>query len=146
MLCQQCGNREALVHLTKANPALGSVGKKPGKDEQHFCEPCADAYFASTPGMNVMRDLICLSDSYRARLYDLLEELHPEVFDNHDTEACRRGSKTMTNFLREHLKKDGVEVSGDAFDMLCQDFIGSHPFYTRSDDFNKKREDDADSR
>jgi hypothetical protein len=45
----------------------------------------------------------------------------------------------MTSFLREHLQKDGVEVRGDAFDMLCQDFFGSHQFYTRLDEFNRKR-------
>jgi protein-arginine kinase activator protein McsA len=138
MLCQQCGKREATVHLTKTNyaPELGEVV---GTEKQHFCEPCADAYFAATPGMNAMRNLICLSDSYRSKLYDLLEDVHPEAFDNHDTEACRRGSETMMKFLREHLKKDGVEVTGDAFDMLCQDFFGSHHFYTRSDEFNRKK-------
>jgi protein-arginine kinase activator protein McsA len=138
MLCQQCGNREALVHLTKTDPELGSGAEELGKDRQHFCEQCADGYFANTPGMNAMRDLICLSDSYRSRLYDLLEELHPEVFDINDGEACHRGSETMTKFLQEHLKQDGVEVSGDAFDMLCHDFICSHHFYTRSDEFNEK--------
>ena len=126
-----------MVHLTKTNYAPGS-GEELGTEQQHFCEQCADAYFASSPGMNAMRNLICLSDSYRSKLYDLLEEAHPEAFDNHDTEACRRGGEIMTHFLREHLKRDGVEVSGDAFDMLCQDFFGSHHFYTRSDEFKRK--------
>jgi hypothetical protein len=89
--------------------------------------------------MNAMRNLICLADSYRSKLYDLLEDSHPAAFDNHDSEACRRGSELMTKFLREHLRKDCVEVSGDAFDMLCQDFFGSHHFYTRLDEFNRKK-------
>jgi hypothetical protein len=89
--------------------------------------------------MNSARGLICLSDAYRTRLYDLLEKTNPEAFDNHDTDACRRGSKIMTHFLREHLKKDGVEVSGDAFDMLCRDFFSSHHYYTRSDEFKRKK-------
>lgn len=85
------------------------------------------------------RGASCLSDSYRSRLYDLLEATHPAAFDNHDSEACRCGSELMTSFLREQLKKDGIEVSGDAFDMLCLDFFGSHHFYTRSDEFNRKK-------
>ena len=114
-------------------------GQEPGTREQHFCQQCADSFFSCTPGMNPLRNLICLSDSYKSRLYDSLENAHPEAFDNHDTEACRRGSELMRSFLREHLKQDSVEVSGDAFDMLCQDFFGSHHFYTRLDEFNRKK-------
>ena len=128
-----------MVHLTKTVhvPWLGQV---PGTQrQQHLCETCADAYFASTPGMNSSRRIICLSESYRSTLYDLLEATHPAAFDNHDTEACRHGSELMTNFLREHLKKDGVEVSGDAFDMLCQDFFCSHHFYTRAEDYRRRK-------
>jgi len=138
MLCQVCQKREATVHLT--NTTYGGVsGEERRTQEQHFCQSCADEHFASTPGMNSMRNLICLSDSYRSKLYDILETAHPEAFDNHDTAACRRGSRIMQDFLREHLKKDSVEVSGDAFDMLCQDFFGSHYFYTRLDEFNRKK-------
>jgi len=45
--------------------------------------------------MNSARGLICLSDSYRSKLYDLLEETYPEAFDNKDASACRRASKVM---------------------------------------------------
>jgi hypothetical protein len=69
----------------------------------------------------------------------MLEAAHPEAFDSHDSEACRRGSELMMNFLREQLKKQHVEVTGDAFEMLCQDFFGSHHFYTRQDEFNRKK-------
>lgn len=138
MLCEACHKNDATVHLTQTfyKPV---DGHEQGTTKQHFCQECADAYFARTPGMNPSRGLICLSDPYRSRLYDMLEAAHPEAFDNHDTEACRRGSRIMTQFLREHLKKDGIEVTGDAFDTLCQDFFGSHHFYTRSDEFKRKK-------
>lgn len=106
--------------------------------KQHLCNECADAFFASTPGMNSSRGLICLSDSYRSRLYDLLEIAHPEAFDNSDSEACKRGGKLMQDFLREHLKKDKIEMNEDAFGMLCHDFFGSHHFYTRVDEHKRK--------
>jgi len=97
-----------MVHLTTTShlPVLGAV---PGmKRETHLCEQCADSYFAKTPNMNCMRKLICLSDSYRSKLYDLLEGSHPEAFDNKDGEACRRGSEVMREFLREQLKLDKI--------------------------------------
>src|SRR5437870_13340752 len=116
MLCESCHQREAMVHLTTTIGAKG-LGQEPGTDrKQHFCEQCADAYFACTPGMNSARHLICLSDSYRARLYDLLETAHPEAFDNSTTEACRRGSELMRRFLRVHLTKDKLELNEDALD------------------------------
>jgi hypothetical protein len=127
-----------MVHLTQTSYVAGSPEER-GTEKQHFCEQCADAYFASTPGMNSSRGLICLSDSYRSKLYDLLETAHPEAFDNHDDEACRGGSEAMRKFLRKHLKQDKVKVSGDALEMLCQDFFGSHHFYTRLDEFNRKK-------
>ena len=86
-----------------------------------------------------MRKLICLSDSYRSKLYDLLEAAHPEAFDNHDAESARQGSELMTNFLREQLKKENLEIAGVAFDMLCLDFFGSHHYYTRQDDYHRKK-------
>src|SRR5215831_12287709 len=119
MLCQACQKNEATVHLT--NTTCNQSGDEVERKEQHFCEACADAFFASTPDMNPQRGLICLSDLYRFQLYDLLESVHPEAFDNHDSEACRRGSELMRAFLRERFKKDGLEVSGDAFEMLCLD-------------------------
>jgi hypothetical protein len=138
MLCEMCHQREATVHLAqtffKAVPA-----HEPGTQKQHLCQECADTYFACTQGMNSLRGLICLSDAYRTRLYDLLEKTHPEAFDNHDKEACRRGSKLTREFLREQLKKENIEVNDDAFDMLCQSFW-SREFYDRADDRRKKGE------
>src|SRR5258708_5401483 len=122
MVCQVCQEREATNHLTTT-----LFGEEPGTErKQHFCDQCADAYFSSTPGMNSARRLIQLSDSYRSKLYDLLEAVHPEAFDDSDLEACRRGSELMRGFLHEHLKKDHLEMNEDAFEMLCQDFFGSH--------------------
>jgi len=85
-----------------------------------------------------MRELICLSDSYRSKLYDLLETTHPEAFDNHDTEACRRGSKLTRNFLREHFKKDNIEVNDEVFNMLLGSFW-SREFYARAEKYRKKK-------
>jgi protein-arginine kinase activator protein McsA len=133
MLCESCHQRQAVVHLTAIAGEAGAQRK------QHFCQQCADTYFACTPGLNSMRGLICLSDSYRATLYDLLETAHPEAFDNSTTEACRRGSELMRRFLREHLAKDKVELNEDAFNMLCADFFGSHHFYTRINEYNKRK-------
>ncbi len=136
MLCQACQKNEATVHLIKTTYA--ESGEERGTEEKDFCEACADAFFANTPGMNPSRGLICFSDSYRSKLYDLLEAAHPEAFDNRDAEACRRGSELMRDFLREHLKRDNIGVNEDAFDMLCQDFFCSHHFYTRIDEFKRK--------
>jgi protein-arginine kinase activator protein McsA len=139
MLCQACQQRLATVHLSTLFPVEG-LGEEPETErKQHLCEECADAYFASTPGMNSARGLICLSDSYRSKLYDLLEAVHPEAFDNTDSEACRRASKLMQDFLRLHLKKDNIEMNEDAFQMLCQDFFCSHHFYTRIDEHKKRK-------
>jgi|SRR5437867_4080117 len=139
MFCEACHHREAIVHLTTTR-YKSALGQESGTRQQHFCEQCADIYFSCTPGMNSARGLICLSESYRSKLYDLLEATHPEAFENQDTEACRRGSKLMEDFLREHLKKDNIEVNEDAFGMLCSDFFGSHHFYTRSDEYKRKKD------
>jgi hypothetical protein len=128
-LCQACQKREALIHLS-----LGSSQRK----RKHYCRECADRYFARTPGMNSARDLIRLSNFYRSKLYDELETRHPEAFDNSDAEACLRGSALMRRFLRERLTKDRIRVTGDAFDMLCNDFFGSHHFYDRIDKLKKR--------
>ncbi len=118
-----------MVHLTVE--ALGI--------ERHFCEECADENFARTPGMNSARRLICLSDSYRAKLYGLLEKQHPEAFDNSTTEACQRGGELMRAFLGQQLASDKVELNQEAFDMLCADFFGSRHFYDRAEDYRKKK-------
>ena len=88
--------------------------------------------------MNSSRDLIKLSDFYRSKLYDKLEAQHPEAFDNSDEEACRRGSEIMRRFLKQHLAKDHVKLSGDGFEMLCHDFFCSHHFYDRIDKLRSK--------
>jgi hypothetical protein len=138
MLCEMCHQREATVHLTQTF-YKAVAGHEPGTQKQHLCQECADTYFACTPGMNSMRGLICLSDEYRSKLYGLLETAHPEAFDNHDTDACRRGSKVMREFLCEHLKKENIGVNEDAFDMLCQSFFCSREFYARADEYKQKK-------
>jgi len=116
------------------------LGQEPGiQREQHFCEQCADTYFACTPGRNSARHLICLSDFYRSKLYDLLEATHPDAFDDKDAETCRRASDLMRVFLREHLTKDGLRMNEDAFEMLCRDFFCSHHFYSRADEYKRKK-------
>ena len=75
MRCESCHQREAMVHLTTTIEAEG-LGQEPGTQrEQHFCEQCADTYFACTPGMNSARGLICLSDSYRSKLWFIEREV-----------------------------------------------------------------------
>ena len=139
MLCQACQKKQASVFLSTRTRASESEGESGLEQTQSFCKSCADSYFASTPGMNSARDLICLSGSYRSKLYDLLEATHPEAFDNHDTEACLRGSELMRGFLRKQFKKDRMDVRGDAFDMLCQDFFCSHHFYSRLNEFIRRK-------
>jgi len=139
MFCEACHQREAIVHLTTTAYGEG-LGQEPMIERaQHFCGQCADTYFSCTPGMNSSRGLICLSDSYRSKLHDLLEATHPEAFDNKDAETCRQMSALMEEFLREHLKKDNIEVNDDAFGMLCQDFFCSHHFYSRADEYKRKK-------
>jgi hypothetical protein len=131
-----------MVHLTTTDHLI-EAGKNPDAEEQqHFCEQCAHDYFGSTPGMGGLRGLICLSDSYRSRLYDQLEVAHPEAFQDDDckdpTWMVRTGNTVIT-FLREQLKKERVEVSDEVFEMLYCDFIGSHHFYTRRDEFKRRK-------
>jgi len=138
MVCDVCHQRKATIHLTQTFYKQAAVVHEPGTTEQHFCQECADAFFAAVPGMkNAMRDLICLSDSYRSRLYDLLETTHPEAFDNRDTEACRSGSKLTRKLLREQFTKDGIEVNDEVFDMLLGSFW-SGEFYSRAKKYRKK--------
>lgn len=157
-LCEICHKREAVVHLTTTETYYAvevpiepeiplTIGDKApislqGPEtvkEQHFCKECADAFYASTPGLNSSRDLICLSDWYRSKLYDLLEAESPEAFDNSDGEACERGSDLMREFLRKNLTKAGLEMNGDAFEILCADFFCSHHFYDRAEEYSRRK-------
>lgn len=139
MLCEICQQREAMVHLGAAVQAESSEAKQAGQWQRHFCQECADEYFARTPGMNASRDLICLSDWYRSKLYDLLEVEHPEAFDYSDTAACVRGSELMRLFLREQLTTAGIKLNNDGFEMLWNDFNCSHHFYKRADEYKRKK-------
>jgi hypothetical protein len=56
-----------------------------------------------------------LSAFYRSRLYDLLEEQHPEAFDNSTAEACIKGTDLMRRFLRKQLSKDNIKLNKDGF-------------------------------
>jgi protein-arginine kinase activator protein McsA len=139
MLCESCHQREATVHLSKNTFPDGLDQPPTILQAQHFCPECADNYFACTPEMNSDRDLICLSDFFRSKLYDLLEKTHPEAFDNSTTEACHRTSELMRNFLREQLSKAKIEVNEDAFEMLCSDFFCSHHYYCRAEEVNRRK-------
>jgi protein-arginine kinase activator protein McsA len=139
MLCEACQQREAMVHLGRAVPDGVPEADQPPVWKHHFCEECADAFFARTPGMNSSRNLICLSDWFRSKLYDLLEAHHPEAFEGSDSAACCRSSEVMRRVLREQLVKAKLEMSDDAFEMLCGDFFGSHHFYTRADEYKKRK-------
>jgi hypothetical protein len=134
-LCQACKKRDALVFLwTSTTSSTQAQRRRGGK---RFCNQCADDYYVRT-GMNSSRDLIQLSNFYRFKLYDLLEERHPEAFDNSTGEACLKGSELMRRFLRAQLRKDKLKLTGDAFEMLCHDFFGSHHFYDRIDKLKAK--------
>lgn len=123
-LCESCREREATVFL-----AFSSADEQP---EHKFCKSCADDFYVSA-GMNSSRDLICLSKWFRSKLYDLLEQEHPNAFDNTTTEACERGTEVMNAFLKEQLSKNGIQLNDDGFDMLCSDFFGHREFYDRAD-------------
>jgi hypothetical protein len=94
--------------------------------------------------MNSSRNLITLSNYYRSKLYDELEVLHPEAFDNSDDEACRRGTTLVRRFLKTRLTKDGIRLNSDGFEMLWHDFNFSHHFYERTDKWRERKiADDA---
>jgi hypothetical protein len=142
MLCEACHQRNATVHLTTTFQAEGLLQPPGTQRKQHFCPECADSYFACTPGMNSQRDLICLSDYYRSKLYDLLEASHPEAFGDWDLENVRARYErvmAMQAFLRDQLKKERIELNEEAFQMLYGDFIGSHHFYARKDDYRRRK-------
>jgi hypothetical protein len=105
--------------------------------EHHFCEECADKYFASTPGMNSARGLICLSEAYREKLYDKLEAELPEILVETDDKVLmgKRADK-MAEFLRDELKREGIEMNDDAFGMLFSDLFCTYHFYDRQERMN----------
>jgi len=69
----------------------------------------------------------------------VLEVEHPEAFDYSDTVACERGSELTRVFLRQHLTTDGIEPNEDGFEMLWSDFNCSHHFYSRADEYKRKK-------
>src|SRR5437016_4487919 len=71
MLCEKCKQREATVHLTEIARSKDLPDER--VLERHFCEPCGNDYMRGSPTLSAMRSLICLSEGYRSRLYDLLE-------------------------------------------------------------------------
>jgi len=44
----------------------------------------------------------------------------------------------MSEFLREELKREGIEVNEDAFGMLFSGLFCTYHFYDRQDRFNGK--------
>lgn len=143
MVCEMCKQRDAMVHLTQRSTEFALIEgidpdsvdpdsvphKELGQTEQHFCEECADKYFASTPGMNSSRDLICLSDAYRAKLLDKLEAELPEAFyDGEDHRRWTEITERQRKFLRNELDREGIEVNADGFDMLWTDLFVNGTF------------------
>jgi len=143
MLCEICKKQDATVHLTQTTQGSTSMlGLPPGQKELHMCEACADNFFAAGQDTNYMRNLICLSDFYRSKLYDLLESNHPKAFYHGESIAkLHKASETMEAFMREQFKKDNIQVGEDAFQMLRADFCFSHHYYTRADDYHKRHPD-----
>lgn len=151
MLCEMCKRREAMVHLSESttefaaeegiDPESVDLDSVPHRDlgqkEQHFCNECADQYFAITPGMNSSRDLICLSDAYRKKLLDKVAAELPEVFyDGEDRKRAKEIAEKERGFLKQELTRERIEVNEDAFDMLWCDLFCSWHFYERRDAFN----------
>ena len=138
MLCERCHQRPATVHLTEIARSKDVPDER--VTERHFCKQCGDYYMQSHPTLNAMRSLVCLSEGYRSRLYDLLEAAHPEAFyDGNDEALSMCAAEAMTLFLRDQLQRERIEVNEQVFEMLLCDFIGSHHFYSRRDAFNKKK-------
>lgn len=110
--------------------------------ERHFCEECADKFFASAPGMNSTRSLICFSDAYRRRLLDKVEAEVPEAFyEGEDPNRMREVSEKEMEFLRRELEREGLPVEGDAFLMLWANLFCGAEFYERRDRFSSGERD-----
>lgn len=114
----------------------GDIGR-----EHHFCERCAEDYYASEFGSH--RNLICLSDWYRDYLYDILEAEHSKViYEGEDESQLIRASEVMRNVLRQQLEKEKIELNEEVFTMLLTDLIGSHHFYARRNAYKNKKAGD----
>ena len=139
MLCEQCQKRDAVVHLSGTSQILPG-GEPLALQEHHFCEPCANEYYKTQFG--APRNLLCLSDWFRERLYDIMEESHPEAFyDGEDEAEVIKAAVAMETVLRDELQKEGISVNEDVFAMLATDLIGSHRYYSRREAWNKKKEE-----
>jgi hypothetical protein len=125
MLCEVCKEREAMVHLNTTRELEVEEGvdpesvdveallKEAGITERHFCDECADKFFASTPGMNSSRSLICLSDAYRRKLLDKVEAELPEAFyDGEESKRMREISEKMMEFLKRELENRPLREFG----------------------------------
>jgi hypothetical protein len=140
MLCEVCQEQEATVHLTMEKRFDSDIegnaveSSESVLEEHHFCEDCADAYWKKS-GMNSGRDLIRLSDRYRSKLYDRLEAEHPEVFGDDELE---QSAEIMSQFLREELKREGVELNDDGFGMVFGSFLGTAEVYRRREKYRRE--------
>ncbi len=139
MLCEICKKREAVVHLGDFKEPENNESDSQVEWQRQFCRECADEYYAKTPGMNSSRDLICLSDWYRNKLYNLLELECPEAFDYSDNKACELSGELTRVFLQNQLDKNDIKLNEDGFEMLWVDLNCSHHFYKRADEIKRRR-------
>jgi len=58
MLCESCHVREASCFLTSKSELDVSAGEPMVERKRAFCTQCADAYFACTSGMRLLRELL----------------------------------------------------------------------------------------
>jgi hypothetical protein len=120
-------------------PSLAPTLTRPPNGSITSADSAPTSTLPGRPGINSSRDLICFSDWYRSKLYDLLKVEQPEAFDYHDTEACERGGELTRTFLRQELAKNGIELNEDGFSMLWSDFNCSHHFYSRADEYKRRK-------
>jgi hypothetical protein len=138
MVCELCKKKVATVHLT--HTSIHESGEPINSEQRHFCEDCADNFYANDPGLNSARGLIQLSDQYRSKLFDRLEQAHPEIFRNWAKSSnveLIESAKVMHKFIREDLKRNGIELNEEGFHMLAAGFIGAAEFYERAERFKR---------